>query len=637
MRTPPVFRPLGLALMAVAATGVLLQIGPASASSEAAKRSPSATKRQALAAYGKLPLAFSRSRSARRRVRYAAQAGGAVFFTDEAVFALSEGQAGARASARLPRRNPAARVAGARPGRAGSTTCSATTRPAGSRTSPPTASRLPRPLAGGRPAPSRPRAESSSTSSASAGRGSLPDPARATAASSGSRSAKAESSASSGARLLRDPRRQLPADRRQAGRRREPLRARARRRLRLRLGAYDRRYPLVIDPGLLYSTYWAEAVGPTRLRHRGRRRRQRLRHRRPRTRPTSRRPRAPSTRPTTAATTPSSPSSTRGSALAYSTYLGGSGCDDAGYGIAVDGAGSAYVTGDTHLDRLPHDRRAPSTRPSTAASRRLRHQAEPDRLRARLLHLPRRDGSDDGGNGIAVDGAGQRLRHRLDRSRPTSPRPPGAFDTTYNGGVRRLRHQAQPDRRRARLLDLPGRQRPTTTGNAHRRGRRRATPTSPATPSRPTSRRRRAPSTRATTAAVRRLRDQAQPGRLRARLLDLPRREQRRRRHGHRRRRRRAAPTSPATRPRPTSRRPRAPSTRAYNGVHDAFVTKLNPAGSALVYSTYLGRQRRRRRRRHRRRRRRAAPTSPATPARRTSRRPRARSTRASTAMTTPS
>ena len=35
-----------------------------------------------------------------------------------------------------------------------------------------------------------------------------------------------------------------------------------------------------------------------------------------------------------------------GTALVYSTYLGGSGTDH-GYGIAVDGAGNAYVTGDT--------------------------------------------------------------------------------------------------------------------------------------------------------------------------------------------------------------------------------------------------------------------------------------------------
>ena len=45
-----------------------------------------------------------------------------------------------------------------------------------------------------------------------------------------------------------------------------------------------------------------------------------------------------------------------GSGLVYSTYLGGSG-GDIGLGIAVDGAGSAYVTGGTTLDRFPDDRR----------------------------------------------------------------------------------------------------------------------------------------------------------------------------------------------------------------------------------------------------------------------------------------
>ena len=41
-----------------------------------------------------------------------------------------------------------------------------------------------------------------------------------------------------------------------------------------------------------------------------------------------------------------------GAALAYSTYLGGSG-DDHGAGVAVDASGSAYVTGSTPSSDFP--------------------------------------------------------------------------------------------------------------------------------------------------------------------------------------------------------------------------------------------------------------------------------------------
>ena len=42
-----------------------------------------------------------------------------------------------------------------------------------------------------------------------------------------------------------------------------------------------------------------------------------------------------------------------GTALSFSTYLGGSGSPEAGWGIAVDGAGQAYVTGDTTSSDFP--------------------------------------------------------------------------------------------------------------------------------------------------------------------------------------------------------------------------------------------------------------------------------------------
>ena len=77
------FRSLGLALLTVAAAGVLLQIGPAQASKKARRSTAPATKQQALAAYGKLPLSFTANAGqADARVRYAAQgAGFSVFLT----------------------------------------------------------------------------------------------------------------------------------------------------------------------------------------------------------------------------------------------------------------------------------------------------------------------------------------------------------------------------------------------------------------------------------------------------------------------------------------------------------------------------------------------------------------------------
>ena len=85
-----------------------------------------------------------------------------------------------------------------------------------------------------------------------------------------------------------------------------------------------------------------------------------------------------------------------GSALLYSTYLGGSD-DDIANGIAVDAAGNAYVTGDDRIDGLSNDGGiipADATRRSLvllhAVHGRVRDEAQRVRHGARLLHVPRR-------------------------------------------------------------------------------------------------------------------------------------------------------------------------------------------------------------------------------------------------------
>ena len=71
--------------------------------------------------------------------------------------------------------------------------------------------------------------------------------------------------------------------------------------------------------------------------------------------------------------------------LVYSTYLGGSG-PDYGYGIAVDSAGNAYVTGDTGSSDFPTQNPLQPMLQSGYGC--LRDQAESHRLRPGLLHLP---------------------------------------------------------------------------------------------------------------------------------------------------------------------------------------------------------------------------------------------------------
>ena len=78
-----------------------------------------------------------------------------------------------------------------------------------------------------------------------------------------------------------------------------------------------------------------------------------------------------------------------GSALVYSTYLGGS-ADDSGQGIAVDASGSAYVTGSTLSPNFPATPGA-FDGPFNASSRRVRDETHRRRLGVGLLDLPRRE------------------------------------------------------------------------------------------------------------------------------------------------------------------------------------------------------------------------------------------------------
>ncbi len=121
-----------------------------------------------------------------------------------------------------------------------------------------------------------------------------------------------------------------------------------------------------------------------------------------------------------------------GSALIYSTYLGGSG-DDAGQGIALDSLGSAYVTGFTSSTNFPHSVAAFQTK--LAGS----FDAFVTKLNlagsAPLVYSTYLGGSsDDRGFGVAVDSSGNAYVTGYTTS-TDFPTTPGAFQTTYAGGA----------------------------------------------------------------------------------------------------------------------------------------------------------------------------------------------------------
>ena len=200
-----------------------------------------------------------------------------------------------------------------------------------------------------------------------------------------------------------------------------------------KLSAYDHRHPLVIDPGLVYSTYLGGA-GSERLdavavdgagsayvtggsdsldfpttagafdRRRGGR---------------------------GLADVVVVKLNAAGSALDYSTYLGGS-RTEGGLGVEVDAAGNAYVGGSTRSTNFPTTPGAYDTSYNT------RRDAFITKLNAAgsgLVYSTYLGGNAfDSANGIAVDSAGDVYATGESRS-IDFPTTAGAFDTRYEGNV----------------------------------------------------------------------------------------------------------------------------------------------------------------------------------------------------------
>ena len=129
------------------------------------------------------------------------------------------------------------------------------------------------------------------------------------------------------------------------------------------LGDYDARLPLVIDPVLIYSTYLGGSGNDSGPRHRGGLLRQRLHLRRDHLDqlPHGQRLRLHVQHRQRSADADAfvTKLNAAGTALVYSTYLGGTGNtvnlsgDDVCSGIAMDSAGNAYLAGETRSTNFP--------------------------------------------------------------------------------------------------------------------------------------------------------------------------------------------------------------------------------------------------------------------------------------------
>src|SRR5262249_10461452 len=119
-----------------------------------------------------------------------------------------------------------------------------------------------------------------------------------------------------------------------------------------------------------------------------------------------------------------------GSALAFSTYLGGS-SNDQGNGVAVDPSGRAWVAGTTSSSGFP-------TQGAFQSTHNIGQDAFVSRFKADGSGLEFSSflggGSDDYGNGITLDGAGNAyvVGSTVSSNFPTTA---GAFQTANAGGL----------------------------------------------------------------------------------------------------------------------------------------------------------------------------------------------------------
>ena len=192
------------------------------------------------------------------------------------------------------------------------------------------------------------------------------------------------------------------------------------------LGAYDRSRPLVIDPGLVYSTYLGPAngiavdsSGAAYVTGQA----------------------GSADFPTTAGAFDTSFNGglfgdvfvtkldPTGSGLVYSTYLGGSN-NDQGFGIAVDSSGAAYVTGSTESTNFPTTAGAFDTSLTGASNAFITKLSPNGSSLAYSTYLG--GSSSELGYGIAVDPSGAAYVTGATSS-SNFPTTAGAFDTSFNG------------------------------------------------------------------------------------------------------------------------------------------------------------------------------------------------------------